>query len=132
CKDCLLWNHESNPFHTIEPWTGRYFKKTSLYDLGLVLHLGHSSTLPCLAPSKVQAFTVININCIHCTTVCFCRCSKAILDHYQLLHARLYAATLTAPQMAATFRFLELFQMLSFMSKVCLPLFGLCTPKLIE
>ncbi|KIK52663.1 hypothetical protein GYMLUDRAFT_251034 [Collybiopsis luxurians FD-317 M1] len=98
CKDCLLRSHESNPFHNIERWTGTYFESTSLHDLGLVLHLGHSLLLPCLAPSKIQAFTIIDINRIHRAAIRF--------------------STLTAPQTAVTFKFLEFFQMLSFMSKV--------------
>ncbi|KIK60737.1 hypothetical protein GYMLUDRAFT_120723, partial [Collybiopsis luxurians FD-317 M1] len=118
CQECLLHHHQSNPFHTVEHWNGRHFETATLYELGLVIHLGHSPLLPCIGHSNVQKFTVIDTDRIHLAAIRFCRCSHTILDHYQLLCAQLYPATLTAPQTAATFRFLEFFQMLSFMSKV--------------
>ncbi|KIK52206.1 hypothetical protein GYMLUDRAFT_107937, partial [Collybiopsis luxurians FD-317 M1] len=118
CQECLLHHHQSNPFHTVEHWNGRHFETATLYELGLVIHLGHSPLLPCIGHSNVQKFTVIDTDHIYLAAIRFCRCSHTILDCYQLLCAQLYPATLTTPQTAATFRFLKFFQMLSFMSKV--------------
>ena len=41
CHSCCLEAHSSLPLHSIEKWTGEFFKKTSLHREGFVLHLGH-------------------------------------------------------------------------------------------
>ncbi|KAF8234554.1 hypothetical protein L208DRAFT_1261383, partial [Tricholoma matsutake] len=35
-------NHASNPFHRINHWTGSYFETAWLFQVRLVLHLGHN------------------------------------------------------------------------------------------
>ncbi|KAF8220044.1 hypothetical protein L208DRAFT_1010422, partial [Tricholoma matsutake] len=42
CTDCCHDNHASNPFHCIDHWTGFYFEPAWLFQVGLVLHLGHN------------------------------------------------------------------------------------------
>jgi CxC2 like cysteine cluster associated with KDZ transposases len=46
CSDCCRDNHASNPFHRIDHWTGSYFEPAWLFQVGLVLHLGHNGA-PC-------------------------------------------------------------------------------------
>jgi CxC2 like cysteine cluster associated with KDZ transposases len=46
CTDCCRDNHASNPFHRIDHWTGSFFEPAWLFQVGLVLHLGHDSK-PC-------------------------------------------------------------------------------------
>ena len=41
CHSCCLKVHSSLPFHSIEKWTGEFFKKTSLNAEGFILNLGH-------------------------------------------------------------------------------------------
>ncbi|KAH7867636.1 uncharacterized protein C8R40DRAFT_1064372, partial [Lentinula edodes] len=118
CQACIVTRHGCSPFHRIENWTGAYFKKTSLYNLGHVFHLGHTADRPCLGAYSNHKFTVIDTTRIHTISVRFCRCHLAVEDRYQLLRARLYPATMNLPQTVATFSFLEFFQKLSFMSKV--------------
>ena len=41
CHSCCLVTHSSLPFHSIEEWTGKFFKKISLNSEGFILYLGH-------------------------------------------------------------------------------------------
>jgi hypothetical protein len=88
--------------------------------LGLRVQLGHPSGQFCIKPLPASAtgFVVIDSDRIHTIALDFCDCHLAIDRHIQLLRAWLWPATTIAPKSAATFRVLELFQLLSFMSKV--------------
>jgi hypothetical protein len=46
CTDCCRANHASHPFHRIDHWTGSYFEPAWLFQVGLILHLGHHGQ-PC-------------------------------------------------------------------------------------
>jgi hypothetical protein len=46
CTDCCCANHASHPFHRIDHWTGSYFEPAWLFQVGLILHLGHHGQ-PC-------------------------------------------------------------------------------------
>ncbi|KAF8805004.1 hypothetical protein BYT27DRAFT_7069799, partial [Phlegmacium glaucopus] len=41
CSSCTVLVHRQNPFHRVERWTGKYFMKISLKELGLCIQLGH-------------------------------------------------------------------------------------------
>lgn len=88
--------------------------------LGLCIQLGHLPGETCLNPVPVakEGFVVVDTDQIHTIAVNFCNCHRAIDRHIQLLRAQLFPSTTIAPQTAATFRVLELFQLLTFMSKV--------------
>jgi hypothetical protein len=88
--------------------------------LGLRIQLGHPSGQLCINPisASTNGFVVLDTDIIHTVALDFCNCHLAINRHVQLLRARLFPATTIAPKCAATFRVLELFQLLSFMSKV--------------
>jgi len=43
CKECILHAHQRLPFHRLEMWDGKCFTRTSLFDQGFVLHVGHGS-----------------------------------------------------------------------------------------
>ncbi|KAF8867888.1 hypothetical protein BD779DRAFT_1482742, partial [Infundibulicybe gibba] len=85
--------HASLPFHKIKEWNGLYFEKITLKQLGLRYQLGHPIGHACPNPSQARD------------------------GDFVLLRARLYPSTTVQPQTAATFRVLESFQLLSFMSK---------------
>ncbi|KAF7327519.1 hypothetical protein MKEN_00330800 [Mycena kentingensis (nom. inval.)] len=51
CKGCIVTSHELRPFHSIEEWTGSYFKRRSLKSLGVRLQLGHPPGESCLSIS---------------------------------------------------------------------------------
>jgi hypothetical protein len=54
CHSCCLEAHSTLPFHSIEKWTGEFFKKTSLHAEGFILHLGHGG-LCCPANTSSSA-----------------------------------------------------------------------------
>ncbi|PBK70546.1 hypothetical protein ARMSODRAFT_1018078 [Armillaria solidipes] len=120
CRACIVELHRGIPFHRVEIWTGSYFKKTTLGDLGLVVQLGHKLGQTCLIPAIVHSFVVIDVDGIHTVRMGFCECTRNVESerYRQLLRSRLWPATTIYPQTAATFRVLNLFQVLSFMSKV--------------
>ncbi|KAK0463310.1 hypothetical protein IW261DRAFT_1554191 [Armillaria novae-zelandiae] len=120
CHTCIIELHQAMPFHRVEGWTGSYFKKISLGDLGLVIQLGHKLGKTCQIPAIVRSFVVIDVDGIHTVQISFCECTRnvEVARYRQLLRSRLWPATTIFPQTAVTFRVLNLFQVLSFMSKV--------------
>jgi CxC2 like cysteine cluster associated with KDZ transposases len=51
CKNCCIGVHQHNPFHKIQEWTGQFFNRADLGDLGLIIHLGHDGA--CCPQHKV-------------------------------------------------------------------------------
>lgn len=88
--------------------------------LGLRVQVGHPAGEACVNPTPVakDGFVVIDTDRIHTIALQFCDCDQAVDRHIQLLRARFYPSTTIYPQTAATFRVLEYFQLLSFMTKV--------------
>lgn len=41
CKECCLLAHMDLPFHRLAVWKNEFFQKTSLFELGYIIHLGH-------------------------------------------------------------------------------------------
>src|SRR5258705_1038261 len=41
CRGCIRLSHFVNPFHRIEHWTGTYFRKAALWEVGVYLLLRH-------------------------------------------------------------------------------------------
>ncbi|KAK0218631.1 hypothetical protein IW262DRAFT_1297789 [Armillaria fumosa] len=58
----------------ISGWTGSYFKKISLGDLGLIIQLGHKLGKTCQIPAIVRSFVVIDVDGIHTVQISFCEC----------------------------------------------------------
>ncbi|PBL03031.1 hypothetical protein ARMGADRAFT_1021797 [Armillaria gallica] len=73
-------------------------------------------TMHAFVPSAM--LQVIDLEGIQMLTVDFCDCVKALPCWQQLLRACLFPSTVVAPQIVAIFQALEIFQLLSFMSKV--------------
>ncbi|KAF9455185.1 hypothetical protein BDZ94DRAFT_942504 [Collybia nuda] len=120
CVSCIVKGHTLLPFHIVQEWTGLFFRRVSLMTLGLRVQMGHVAGDSCPNPTSASkdGFVVVDIDRIHTIGLDFCNCHLATGRHIQLLRARLYPATTISPQSAATFRVLEFFQLLSFMSKV--------------
>lgn len=96
-------------------WTGFYFKRVGLKELGLRIQLGHHHGKPCKNPERsfANTFILLDIDGIHEVSVDFCGCEN-ILPHYiQILRARWFPATVLQPRTAATFRLLHFFHILS-------------------
>ncbi|KIK66964.1 hypothetical protein GYMLUDRAFT_157098, partial [Collybiopsis luxurians FD-317 M1] len=119
CKICIADVHSLLPFHSIKRWNGNCGEKITLFDLRLQLHLcGHSCQRPCMVQSPPETFVVLDVTGIHTVALRLCQCQHTLPLREQLLHSHLWPATVGLPQTAASFKLLENFQLLSFMSKV--------------
>ncbi|KZP09061.1 hypothetical protein FIBSPDRAFT_760507, partial [Athelia psychrophila] len=100
-------------------WNGSHFQPTSLKALGLHIQLGHGVGESCVNPVATPGddFVIINCNSIHQVVLNCCGCTSTTKETIQLLHARLYPATVQAPKTAATFNVLEFFHILTFDSE---------------
>lgn len=92
CCECLLKMHVQLPSHHPEVchtvlsqdvrstisshqrWTGTFFEKTSVINLGAMVQLGHGGdTCPCPYPSPT-VLTIIRANGVHSVQVSWCEC----------------------------------------------------------
>ncbi|KAK0430440.1 hypothetical protein EV421DRAFT_1893559 [Armillaria borealis] len=117
CKECMVFRHYHNPLHRIQEWTGTFFKKTTLGALGLVMPLGHDPDTFCPTPRRAR-LQVLDLEGIQTVHVEYCECTQSLGQWRQLLRSHFFPSTVVNPQMATTFRTLEVFHLLSFMSKV--------------
>ncbi|EIW79870.1 hypothetical protein CONPUDRAFT_57971, partial [Coniophora puteana RWD-64-598 SS2] len=119
CQACMVEKHTESPLHRVESWNGKFFERTSLKDIGLVIQLNHPPGEACLNPKKTKKndFTVIDVSGIHNVCVWYCRCTKMITRYQQLLRASWFPATTRKPKSAATFRVLEQYHLLACESK---------------
>ena len=136
CYSCCLTAHSSLPFHSIEKWTGEFFKKTSLNAEGFILHLGHrglccpenvaSAAEPEVAedwgcdtadkvllkqwePRDARMLVIIDISRVHQLVVSWCCCQDAPDHCTQLFEYSLFPASTSQPSTAFTFAVLEYF-----------------------
>lgn len=87
--------------------------------LGLSVQLNHRGWSCCPNPEICTQFTVINVDAIHSIQVNFCVCGQGTQSrHIQLLCVGLFPITSEDPKTAVTFWTLELFEILSYESKV--------------
>ncbi|KAF9502937.1 hypothetical protein BS47DRAFT_1374507 [Hydnum rufescens UP504] len=118
CQNCCVNHHHHLPLHQIETWDSGCFEHTTLFELGLVVQLGHGN---CPSPNLkkgASSFTVIHINGLHKVLIYFCDCSTAPHAHIQLLHSGWFPVTVVLPQTCATFNILRHFHLLSLQSKL--------------
>ncbi|KAJ3550384.1 hypothetical protein NMY22_g526 [Coprinellus aureogranulatus] len=121
CGECMVDCHASHPLHRIEKWNGTHFERSSLKSLGLRIQLGHPPGGECLVKAKAYKddFIVIDSDMVHEVALDYCACGYTSKDQVeQLLDRRLYPATITNPKTAATFRCLEVFEVLQYESKL--------------
>src|SRR5260370_2464211 len=104
----------------LQHWTGLFYKKTSLQDLGLVIQLGHHGPLcPCPGPIQ-QDFVIVDLSGIHTIDFQFCAChntSGGATSHIQLFRFYYFPSTITRPQSAFTFDILNTFHLLMLQGK---------------
>ncbi|KLO10990.1 hypothetical protein SCHPADRAFT_831771 [Schizopora paradoxa] len=110
CDSCCVAMHALQPFHRVERWNGKFWTKTSLSRLGLVVHVGHGDGV-CPSPVCVtRDVQVIDSNGIFVLKVRFCNCPLAGSGgaHFlQLLRIRWFPCTIKTPSSAVTFRCLD-------------------------
>jgi hypothetical protein len=136
CHSCCLEVHSSLPFHSIEKWTGKFFKKTSLNTEGFILHLGHgglccpanvtSATnsevaedggyemldevlLEAWEPRDTRTLVIVDISRVHQLDVSWCCCEGAPDHATQLFQHCLFPASTSQPSTAFTFAVLNYF-----------------------
>ncbi|THH17670.1 hypothetical protein EUX98_g9084 [Antrodiella citrinella] len=104
CRDCMCERHAYMPLHRIEVWTGSFFNKACLADVGLVFQLGHVDTTG-----------------IHTMQIQFCECVReggTILDLWtQVFRAGWLPATTERPKTAFTFSLLDFYLELNWRAK---------------
>ncbi|KAF6746394.1 hypothetical protein DFP72DRAFT_823183 [Ephemerocybe angulata] len=121
CEACIRTQHATLPTHRIQHWNGTRFTQTSLKATGLRIQLGHPPGERCPLNEATWAddFVIIDCDAVHSVGLDFCRCGATSKSHIeQLLERRLYPATVSNPKTAATFRALELFELLQYEAKI--------------
>ncbi|KAJ7432012.1 hypothetical protein B0H11DRAFT_1761190 [Mycena galericulata] len=119
CHACIVARHQVLPTHWIQEWTGEFFKRVALIDLGLVIQLGHTPGSSCTAMRRGrQKFTLIDINGIHNVAAQFCECDARITHRQQLMRVCWWPATVVDPSTCATFRVIRLFQNVNCLGKI--------------
>ena len=137
CYSCCLEAHSSLPFHSIEKWTGEFFKKTSLHAEGFILHLGHGGlccpanvTTPAMGaeaaedgewgevdevlleawePRDKRTLVIIDVLGVYQLIVSWCCCPGAPDHGTQLFQHHLFPASTSRPSTAFTFSVLDYF-----------------------
>jgi hypothetical protein len=142
CQLCIIQRHIHNPLHqikvhssmrlpclssavlilmSIQNWNGLYFEKISLRKLGLWIQLGHPPGVRCPNPEQCTGdeFTILDNRAIFSVSLDFCACGEGSQSKtVQLLRSKFYPTTVANPRSAATFRMLETFELLLYISKV--------------
>ncbi|KZT55313.1 hypothetical protein CALCODRAFT_413673, partial [Calocera cornea HHB12733] len=118
CRSCQAQAHVHQPFHWVDVWTGDYFARDSLKNLGLVLNVGHCG-LACPAAVSYPTVTlvIVHVNGVHKVSISFCRCDDRAERYVQLLRERLFPASYEQPQTAFTFAVLRDFHLHTLCSK---------------
>jgi hypothetical protein len=113
--------HVINPLHRVEvriftgfylstyaeaapqqEWNRTFFEPTTLKKIGLRIQLGHRAGDLCANPNPASGddFVVVDTNGVHQVGLDYCNCEQAEEHGIQLLRARWYPATTTAPKSA--------------------------------
>ncbi|KAI6100513.1 hypothetical protein F5141DRAFT_1204836 [Pisolithus sp. B1] len=132
CSPCTIKVHRNLPFHKVQRWNGAHYQPTSLMDLGFLWHIGHGADpCPCNwsdpdpeesgyvtgdGPSnhrKSSQFwmTIVHTEGIFSHEVSVCKCPGSDPNdwHLDLLHQRLFPASISKPKTAFTFDVLDHF-----------------------
>jgi CxC2 like cysteine cluster associated with KDZ transposases len=93
-----------------------FFKCTTVFDMGLIIYLGH---MGCLMPRDgPTSFTIIHTNGIHHIHIVFCSCAISVHPQQQLLCHAWFPATIHQPQTCAMFAVLNHFHLQTLHSKL--------------
>jgi hypothetical protein len=90
--------------------------KHDISALGATIDLGHNGA-NCPNPKNNILFTIIETNGVHATRLSLCGCLEAGTKIDQLMHARLFPATMLNTKTAFTFKVLKEFHLHNLESK---------------
>lgn len=116
CLTCLMNDHKRHPLHTVQAWTGAFWKDASLAKLGMVLHLGHHGQ-PCPHANGTSSIWVGDITGFTSLNVSYCCHKKRPSQATQLLQVGLFPCTDDSPQSAFSLLLLEHFAVFGTMGK---------------
>lgn len=85
-----------------------YYETSSLFEVGVKLHLGHGG-LPCPSDmfTKLEKIRIVDITGVHDVCVAWCGCHTAQERALQVVSLGLYPASVISPKTAFTFRVLS-------------------------
>ncbi|KAI4517218.1 hypothetical protein K525DRAFT_211399 [Schizophyllum commune Loenen D] len=114
CAGCCLKRHQCMPLHVIQSWTGIYWEKVSLANMGLIYQLGHGG-LPCVHPDPAVRTMVVVDEILHTIRYRYCSCRglRSLNSVRQLLRNQWFPATVTDPETCITFKALDTFRLAS-------------------
>lgn len=118
---CFVWGYVR--LTRWQRWTGEFFEKTSLQELGLRVQLLHPPGKRCTWSEKAPAkFVVLHTTGIHRVSVDFCGCvlhgKPKVERRVQLMRTAWWPASTIDPQTCATFALLKDFHLLSLQGKL--------------
>jgi hypothetical protein len=119
CKKCIIDSHRYFPLHHVQEWTGTYFTRRSLFELGMIIRLGHYTRRCPNVPHGPtgRPMVIVSTNGIHDAKVLYCHCATAVDEPLQLVSAGLFPATIDQPETAFTLTLLDDFDVHSLTSK---------------
>lgn len=137
CRKCILNAHRALSLHRIEVWDSNRFATTSLFDLGHVMHLGHSgdpcpnlSNDPLAEPAEsdstcpanpaivgsrrnAEQISVVHTRGIRPVAIRYCACLEAPSHIRQLLQVGLVPGSPKRPETAFSIDMLGLYHTLN-------------------
>ncbi|KAG1837242.1 hypothetical protein C8R48DRAFT_580563, partial [Suillus tomentosus] len=136
CTGCCRSQHRSNPFHWISQWNGRFFERSCLAHVGLIIYLGHDGKqcpavtdqwnlfeedepedllepedLPFVSGPEFQpkenTMVIVDKSGVHRLEVRCCECPNAMSPDIQMFRHRFFPASFNRPKTVFTFRVLN-------------------------
>lgn len=121
CETCLTSSHMAEPLHRVEEWDDRgFFTRTTLYELGMMVHLGDHCGAPCTMALErdSRTLTVVDTHGLQSIRIKYCECAHAESPFAQLLNLGLFPASVTRPSTVISFRVLKQYHTLIGCSQV--------------
>jgi hypothetical protein len=116
CGECIVAAHRQLPTHSILIWNQTFWDDYSLAELGLVVHLHHSSD-SCQHGADVSSIWVGDILGFSCVNVCYAPLSNENTKGRQLLRFGFFPCSDIAPKSAFTLTALEHFTLFGTLGK---------------
>ncbi|KAG1903601.1 uncharacterized protein F5891DRAFT_1127066 [Suillus fuscotomentosus] len=136
CMGCCRSQHRSNPFHWISQWNGRFFERSCLAHVGLIIYLGHDGKqcpavtdrwdlfeedepedllepedLPFVSRPEFQpkenTMVIVDKSGVHRLEVRCCECPNAMSPDIQMFRHGFFPASFNRPKTVFTFRVLN-------------------------